>query len=217
MPSSRRSREAIKQRKTVTAAEWRLRAEMGADLPVDDEYVSPATRERMMRDREQLRVAFAKLPLAERKRHVDSFRKKLRAASQSQRAYQGAWDAGFAPQLQAIAAPARPAPPPKPSRRAASEDRPSPARPAKTTATPSHRPATRGAAIPPQAARALDVKLRAARPGSDAEIALLTRQLNADRHFLAAFGGTVTERHIREGLKAVGQYRSGGVKKRRTK
>ncbi len=196
MAASRKSRVAMKWSKSATAAEWRLRADMGAEPPVEEDYVSPAARERMKRDREMLRAAFAALPPADRRRQADSFKRKLRPLCPSPRAHKGAWDGNFAPLLTSPASldrprPSRPKPPLRPpaSPRSGSSRQP---KPATQTVQKSQRRKD-----PQAAARALDIKLRVARPSSDAAITRLATQLNADRHFLIAFGGPVSERQIR--------------------
>jgi hypothetical protein len=83
----------MKRSKTATAAERRLRAEMGVDPPADDTYVSVEVRERMRVGRTELRVAFERLPMRDRRQRADEFKRRLEALCLSPRAHRGAWDA----------------------------------------------------------------------------------------------------------------------------
>ena len=214
MPSSRASRKTLKQTKTVTAAEWRLRAEMGADLPVEDTYVSPAKRQQMKRDRDTLRAAFEQLPKAERKRRAAEFKRELRPLCLSPAAHKGAWDANFAPLLSAPSPRIQPRPPSrKQTERPTGKPKPAAPHASKPAKKPSQKRPARS--DPVRAARALDVKLRETRPSSDGAVSRLVNQLNSDRHFLEAFGRPVTAADIRKGLETVGQYRGAGTKKNR--
>ena len=217
MPSSRDSRKNTKHGKTASAAEWRLRAEMGAYVPPGQEYVPLEQRARMKQQREKLREAYARLPHKERVRQQDTYKHKLRALCTSPQAYRGAWDAKFA----ALLAPPPPKPRPRPptATGGGGKGQPKTARPRSPISPPQPRASahqTKARKDPQRAGRALDVKLRVARPTTDSEITLLAQQLNADRHFLDAFGGPVMEDQIRAGMQTLGSHASGTRRRSRT-
>lgn len=203
MPSSRASRKAIKLGKLAASAERRVRAEIDGDPSAEAAYVTPAKRQRMRDERERLRAAFARLSPAQRVARAEDFKRKLRAQCLSHRAFQGAWDARFASMLPARqtrsgkgAAPRRTLPLKK-------EPEATPAALAQVRARRAAKNQERP--DPGQAARALDVKIRLCRPSGEAAIARLAKQLNADRYFLEAFGGPVTEKQIHQGIAVAGR------------
>ena len=190
----------VVERERRSSAVTRWRRASGGCVPRWERTCLPgeprglADRRKLVAKRKALRNAFASLKLSERRRQAPEFRKRLRKICTSSREFQGAWDSAFAPLLETRPITA------SPGRTPPGERERSPGPPAGPRAQQNRR--DRG-----RAARALDVKLRAARAEGAIDVGRLLSELNGDRHFVAAFGGRVSERQMRDGLAKLGRYR----------
>jgi hypothetical protein len=203
VPASRRSRADIKRGKQVSAAEWRLRAEMGAELPEPSKRVSPAKKKRLAEQRKAVRTEFSQLPPAQRIARTIEFKQKLRPLCLSAEEFRGVWSGEFAPRLDAATA--------SEAKRSASKAAKQAKKRAASTPSPGqHAQATaRSGRNSERARRALDIRLRAAAAASkEIDPETLAAELSADKHFRAVWGGAISVANVRKGLKTLGR-RSG--------
>lgn len=191
MPASRKSRETLKRGSQGAAAEWRLRAEMGAELSPPEARISQGRLTRLAAQQAALLDEFRRMKAPGRRERASDFKLRLRQVSVSAEAFREVWDSKFAPLL--------------------GEGTRSRHRGPRTPGSQRNQ-AHRAQADPERAARALDVKLRANKGVKD--IDELIRRLNGDKHFLDAFGRKVTAVDIHKGLETLGEYRG---KPKRTK
>jgi hypothetical protein len=202
VPASRSTRKQLKQGRIATAAEWRLRAEMGEEVLVPSEApVSHKERKRRAAQRAVLREAFECLSRSERQRQADTYRRKLRALCPTAKAFEGAWTGGFAPLLGARA--------PRSARteqkRSTADAEPETSNTAASAQVLAREP-KRLESSAERAGRVLELKLDLARARRGDDASALAEAFNRDRQFVTAFGGGVTPKQIR---RALGQTRGG--------